>query len=227
MSKQDSSVAERLYFDEHQWATVESAMARILPTDHEPGAREANTVGFVDRYLSGIGYIYAKPDGSGFEELVGLQADAWRQRVESLRDTYAEGIAELDRRSNERFDENFRHLTEDRQDEIFAEMETAATPMETEREEEATAGFEPPSVAEAPEPGMQQVENEFEMEFFELLVLHTRQGFYCDPIYGGNTDRVGWDVIGFPGPASLDEVYSGRYTTLPYFANQDSHREAR
>ena len=33
--------------------------------------------------------------------------------------------------------------------------------------------------------------------------MHTRQGFYADPIYGGNRDRVGWQVIGFPGPASL------------------------
>ena len=46
-------------------------MARIIPTDDTPGAREAGTIDFVDRYLSGIGFIYAKPDGSGFEELAG------------------------------------------------------------------------------------------------------------------------------------------------------------
>ena len=42
------------YFDHHQRATVEAAMARIIPTDDLPGAREAGTVDFVDRYLSGI-----------------------------------------------------------------------------------------------------------------------------------------------------------------------------
>ena len=41
--------------------------------------------------------------------------------------------------------------------------------------------------------------------------MHTRQGFYADPIYGGNRDRVGWRVIGFPGPASLD---GGLYRSL-------------
>ncbi len=45
--------------------------------------------------------------------------------------------------------------------------------------------------------------------------MHTRQGFYADPIYGGNRDRIGWKVIGFPGPASLNEVHTGRYSTLP------------
>ena len=42
-------------------------MARIIPTDDTPGAREAGTIDFLDRYLSGIDFIYAKPDGSGFE----------------------------------------------------------------------------------------------------------------------------------------------------------------
>ena len=48
--------------------------------------------------------------------------------------------------------------------------------------------------------------------------MHTRQGFYADPIYGGNKDRIGWQVIGFPGPASLNEVFTGRYSTLAWFA---------
>jgi gluconate 2-dehydrogenase gamma chain len=47
-------VSKQSFFDVHQRATVEAAMARIIPTDHEPGAREAGTINFVDRYLSGI-----------------------------------------------------------------------------------------------------------------------------------------------------------------------------
>jgi gluconate 2-dehydrogenase gamma chain len=46
-------------------------MARIIPTDDQAGAKEAGTVEFVDRYLSGLEFIYAKPDGSGFEKLDG------------------------------------------------------------------------------------------------------------------------------------------------------------
>ena len=87
--------ADDSFFDPHQRATIEAAMARIIPTDDQPGAREAGTIDFVDRYLSGIGFIYAKPDGSGFETLDGAPAEAWQQRIEILRRTYVEGIAAL------------------------------------------------------------------------------------------------------------------------------------
>jgi len=35
--------------------------------------------------------------------------------------------------------------------------------------------------------------------FFNLVRAHTMQGTFCDPYYGGNTDFVGWDLIGYPG----------------------------
>jgi len=28
---------------------------------------------------------------------------------------------------------------------------------------------------------------------------HTIEGFFCDPVYGGNRDAVGWRLVGFPG----------------------------
>jgi gluconate 2-dehydrogenase gamma chain len=65
---------------------------------------------------------------------------------------------------------------------------------------------------------MQQSAPEHSLDFFPLLVLHTRQGFYADPMYGGNEDHVGWKVVGFPGPSSLAEVHQGRFRTDLYFA---------
>ena len=35
--------------------------------------------------------------------------------------------------------------------------------------------------------------------FFELLQQNTLEGFWSDPIYGGNRDMAGWKLIGFPG----------------------------
>jgi gluconate 2-dehydrogenase gamma chain len=35
--------------------------------------------------------------------------------------------------------------------------------------------------------------------FFATLRSHTLQGMFCDPIYGGNANFVGWDLIGYPG----------------------------
>jgi gluconate 2-dehydrogenase gamma chain len=38
-----------------------------------------------------------------------------------------------------------------------------------------------------------------ETPFFNLVRGHTLQGTFCDPIYGGNANLVGWDLIGYPG----------------------------
>lgn len=189
-------------------------MARIIPTDDQPGAREAGTVGFVDRYLSGIEYVYARPDGSGFEKLEGKRAEAWRRRIDILRGKYVEGIEELDRRSRERFDDDFVRLTEDQQDEVLTALERPEQQADLE-EAQVTTGYGAP-----PEPAMQQTSTEVEIDFFPLLALHTRQGFYSDPIYGGNKDLVGWKLIGFQGPESLAETYAGRYTTRLFFAEE-------
>ncbi len=35
--------------------------------------------------------------------------------------------------------------------------------------------------------------------FFELLLRNTMEGFFADPVYGGNRDMAGWRMIGFPG----------------------------
>jgi gluconate 2-dehydrogenase gamma chain len=35
--------------------------------------------------------------------------------------------------------------------------------------------------------------------FFGLLVEHTRQGMFGDPVWGGNANFAGWDLIGYPG----------------------------
>ncbi len=217
MAAKTTNQTEARFFDNFQQRTIEAAMARIIPTDHEPGASEAGTIDFLDRYLSGIDYVYAKPDGSGFARLEGKRAEAWRQRIEIVRRKYVEGIEELNQRSRAEFGEDFAGLAPDQQDMILAMMERPVRDQERAREDEqAVAGFTPP------EPALQQIAAEIDLDFFPLLVLHTRQGFLADPVYGGNRDRVGWDVIGFPGPPSLADAHAGRYNTLPYFYSADT-----
>jgi gluconate 2-dehydrogenase gamma chain len=207
------------FFDEHQRATVEAAMARIIPTDDAPGAREAQTIEFLDRYLSGIDFIYAKPDGSGFERLDGKRAQAWQRRIDILRERYVAGVEALDRAARVRFDAAFAELADAQQDEVLRALEGAA-----DAEQEAQLERARMQLYGAPvEVALQQTSAEVDLEFVPLLALHTRQGFYADPIYGGNHDRVGWELIGFPGPESLAEVHSGRYSTLAYFAQPPVH----
>ena len=191
------------FFDDGQRATIAAAMARIIPTDDTPGAREADTITFLDGYLSGLGRIYAKPDGSGFETLTGKRAEAWRLRLDRIRSVYVAGAADLDDRSRAAHGAGFADLEADQQDAILRQIDPDV------RAEGDAAGEAPP---------LQQTKAEFDLDFFPLLCLHTRQGFYADPIYGGNRGRVGWETIGFPGPESLAEVHTGRYSTLAWFA---------
>lgn len=207
--------ADGTFFDAHQRETIEAAMARIIPTDDQPGAREAGTIEFLDHYLSGLDFIYAKPDGSGFEKLEGKRADAWNRRIEILRTKYLEGVKELDRNSQAQFGAEFVQLTVEQQDRILTLMEKPALQSEAALETAKTVAVFAPV-----EPALQQTSAETELDFFPLLALHTRQGFYADPIYGGNKNRVGWKLIGFEGPVSLAETHAGRFTTLPFFAKQ-------
>ena len=205
------------YFDAHQRATIEAAMARVIPTDQTPGAREAGTIDFLERYLSGIDYIYAKPDGSGFERLEGKQAGAWMERVEAARAKYVSGVHELDRLAAEVGGSSFLDLDEAGQDDVLRSLEQSA------HGEDDTGGTAEIAYSLPAEPALQQTSAEDELNFFPLLVTHTRQGFLSDPIYGGNRDQVGWQAIGFPGPVSLLEVHTGRYSTLEYFADNRNH----
>ena len=199
------------FLDTHQRETIEAAMARIIPTDDTPGAREAGTIDFLDRYLSGIDYIYALPDGSGFETLTGLQAQAWQQRVDHARTVYVAGVVELDKRADDTHGRSFVQLGEAEQDDILRGLERGTTA--------ATINYGGPE-----EPALQQTSAESDLDFFGLLLAHTRQGFLSDPIYGGNRGQVGWQTIGFPGPKDLAEVHTGRYTTRQYFSDNPTHR---
>ncbi|MGQ7297924.1 gluconate 2-dehydrogenase subunit 3 family protein [Quadrisphaera sp. KR29] len=206
------------FFDPHQRATIAAAMARMIPTDDTPGAAEAGTIDFLDRYLSGPGYVYAAPDGNGFEVLTGRRLEAWTERLDVVRARYVAGVAALDAAAAARGG-RFVDLGPEDQDAVLHELERPEG-----REQEADAARAKVALYGAPvETALQQTSAEVDLGFVPLLALHTRQGFYADPVYGGNRDHVGWEVIGFPGPASLAEVHQGRYTTIDYFAEDRVH----
>ena len=54
--------------------------------------------------------------------------------------------------------------------------------------------------------------------FFELVRVHTIQGTFCDPAYGGNADFVGWNLIGYPGirlaVTAADQRMSAKLTPM-------------
>lgn len=204
----DPDSNERLFFDEHEWETIEAATARVLPTDHDPGAREAGVVRFIDRYLGGTDYIFAAADGSGYLKMSGMPEDAWKERIVAMQKAYRDGIRRLDEIARESFGSPFKSLGEENQDAALELLSGAPRPERVRLGKgEAVGTF------------LQGLSDEG-MDFFHALLLHTRQGFYGDPIYGGNRDRVGWETIGFPGPKSLADTNDCTYSVKEYFVHE-------
>jgi gluconate 2-dehydrogenase gamma chain len=57
-------------------------------------------------------------------------------------------------------------------------------------------------------------------DFFEALLGLVMEGFFADPVYGGNKDKVSWKMLGFPGLPALyanmmDEYRGKRYVAEP------------
>jgi gluconate 2-dehydrogenase gamma chain len=70
------------------------------------------------------------------------------------------------------------------------------------------------------EDGKAAFENFDARSFFEQLLSITQAGFFSDPIYGGNRDKIGWKLLGFPGlPATyadkIDAYRDKRYVADP------------
>lgn len=204
----DPDSDERLFFTPHEWETVEALSARIIPTDHDPGASEARVVVFIDRYLSGINYIFASADGSGFLQIDGHYAHAWRSRITDMQRTYREGLAQLDELCTSDLGNCFTALTDDEQDRALEMLSGRPKPGPV------TLGTTEPAST------FTQFTTDDGLAFFDALCLHVKQGFYADPVYGGNKDRQGWRVIGFEGPASLKDTMDGTYSTDSFFVQE-------
>ena len=205
---------ERLFFDAHEWALLDAVTARIIPTDHDPGAREARVVRFIDRYLSGTGYIYAAADGSGFLRPAGKEAEAWDRRIRASQSRYREGLRRVEEISRDGYGRGFLDLDEAEQDQVLVTLSGWPKPTAEDIRPVVLGHRDVPGAGGAP-PSNQPIPDD-QLEFFPMLVLHARQGFYADPVYGGNAGHLGWQVIGFPGPESLALTRDGRYTTVDY-----------
>jgi len=159
-----------LFFDGNEGRAAEAAVARIIPADDAgPGAKEAGVAVFIDRQL-------ASAWGSGdhlYRHPPFLTGTA--QQGYQLAFTPAEmfrlGLAKLDEAARKTHGAAFADLTPEEQDALLADAEHGKLDF---------GGL--PSGA-----------------FFAALLDATMEGFFSDPIYGGNRDKIGWKLVGFPG----------------------------
>lgn len=63
-----------------------------------------------------------------------------------------------------------------------------------------------------------------ERAFFTMVRRHVLEGFFADPMYGGNQDFAGWRLVGFPGAVgayTAAEMQSGTVLAKGYSGLQD------
>lgn len=85
---------------------------------------------------------------------------------------YRRGLVALDAYCRSAYDARFANLDAARQDAVITALEDGSA-----------EGFEWPSA----------------QAFFQTLRTHTMEGMFADPVYGGNKNFAGWNLVGFPG----------------------------
>jgi gluconate 2-dehydrogenase gamma chain len=58
--------------------------------------------------------------------------------------------------------------------------------------------------------------------FFAVLMQHTREGMFGDPLYGGNHNFIGWDLIGYPGVNPVNTATDQRLGTRVPLAHRSA-----
>lgn len=52
--------------------------------------------------------------------------------------------------------------------------------------------------------------------FFGVVYQTVMEGLFADPIYGGNKDKVGWKMLGFPGVVQVNAQNIAKYKNKQY-----------
>lgn len=55
--------------------------------------------------------------------------------------------------------------------------------------------------------------------FFNMLYQNVMQGMFSDPVYGGNRDKAGWKMIGFPGIIAVHYQNVEKFRDKAYVVN--------
>lgn len=176
-----------VFFTPAEIAFLDAAVARIIPADDlGPGAREAGVTLFLDRQMDGP-YGRAERWYMQGPWQPGSEEQGYQLRLTPAQ-LYRSAIADIDAECRRSFrNRPFARLTPAQQDHMLHDLEAGKSQL-------------------AHVPGVL---------FFQLLVHNTVEGFFADPLYGGNRDFVGWKLIGFPGPrynyVDFIEHYGQRY----------------
>ena len=156
------------FFNREEAQFIEAAIARLIPTDENPGGIEAGVPNYLDKQLGGAwgagerlflsGPWQPTRPGLGYQ-LPLTPGDLFHTAVKAIN-------AELAKSG-----QPFWEMSPEQQDDYLHKLEEGGIDL----------NGVPSDI------------------FFGQLWGMTIEGFFCDPVYGGNNEMVAWKLIGFPG----------------------------
>jgi gluconate 2-dehydrogenase gamma chain len=159
------------FFTAQEGRAMEAMADRFIPPDPQtPGGKDVGCAVFVDRQLAGP---YGQQDGDYVSPpfMKGTRQQGAQSEGGPAR-TIRDGLAALDGYCAAQFGGKvFADLSDDQKDEVLSGIETDKVKLDR---------------------------ADGKAFFAEALKL-VQQGFFADPLYGGNRNMAAWKMIGFPG----------------------------
>jgi gluconate 2-dehydrogenase gamma chain len=159
-------------------AFLSAAYDTFIPADaHTPSGTDCGLLAFIDRQLAGAWGGGAKLYRSG-PFIKGTREQGYQLSL-TPREFFAAGIKATNEWTRKTYGKDFDRLS-------GADREAALKAMDAGKAE------------------LNEINGK---QFFEMLLQSAMEGFFADPIYGGNRDKVSWRMVGYPG---LPATYAGK-----------------
>jgi len=159
------------FFTQAEFDTAGALADRLIPADDlSIGGKEAGCAVFIDRQLAGD---YGK--GATLYRLGRFVKGTFEQGTQSPltpAERWRKGLAAIDGHCQHAFSKSFVQLDGTQQDSLLRSMEAGQLDLGHDVETK---------------------------ELFEQILANVREGFFADPLYGGNKHMASWKMIGFPG----------------------------
>ena len=159
------------FFSAEEFNFIDAAVERLIPADDlGPGARQAGVTTFIDRQLAGaFGKAETLYMQGPWPE--GTPSQGYQSRLTPAQ-LYRAAIGAIESYCRKTFaNKRFAELNPDDQDKVLSGLENGDIALDGVKSK----------------------------NFFDALLANTIEGFFSDPIYGGNRVMAGWKLIGFPG----------------------------
>ncbi|WP_220790093.1 gluconate 2-dehydrogenase subunit 3 family protein [Gluconacetobacter tumulisoli] len=176
------------FFTQAEWHFLNAACDCLIPPDHiGPGAVQAGVPQYIDRQM-------ATPWAAGAEWY--MQAPFFDAKPEfgyqsrlTPRQQYRLGIRAIDQACRQEAGSPFADMPAEHQVDILRRIESGAITS--------------PDLS-------------LRLFFTSFLLANTREGYFCDPMYGGNRGMEAWAMIGHPGARADYLDWVGRDGPYPY-----------